>query len=360
MKYDNVIYINQREISINSPAYFIAELAANHDGSLERLKELIWLAKEAGADCVKLQHFKAEKLVSDYGFKILKTKLGHQESWKKSTYEIYKMNETKREWTKELSQTAKRVKIDLMTSPYNYETINQLDEYFCAYKIGSGDITWIDFIRSVAKKKKPVILATGASNIQDVKRAVSAILEFNRKIILLQCNTNYTAKKENFRYINLNVLKTFQQIYPQLIIGLSDHTKSYSTVLGAIALGARVIEKHFTDDSNREGPDHSFSTTPKEWKEMVERSRELELAMGNGIKKIEKNELETIIVQRRCLRFKDNLKKGKVIRRNNLVYLRPAPPRSFEPFRANEVIGKKVNKSKVAGDALYLIDLQSQ
>ena len=130
------------------------------------------------------------------------------------------------------------------------------------------------------------------------------ILALKTDLALLQCNTNYTGSLENFKYINLNVLNTFKNIYPSMILGLSDHTPGHSTVLGAIALGARIIEKHFTDNCEREGPDHKFSMTPKTWKEMVDRSRELESSLGSGIKEIEKNELETVVLQRRSLRLK--------------------------------------------------------
>ena len=132
-----------------------------------------------------------------------------------------------------------------------------------------------------------------------MQSAVDMIMSNNSNIALMQCNTNYTGNIDNFNYINLNVLKQFKKIYPKLILGLSDHTPYHSTVLGAISLGARIIEKHFTDDNSRVGPDHSFSMNPVAWKEMIERSRELENALGDGFKKIEDNEKETTIIQRR-------------------------------------------------------------
>lgn len=357
MKYDSIISIRGRELSQHTPAYFIAELAANHDGSLERNKELIWLAKESGADAVKLQHFKASELVSDHGFKKIKTGPTHQSAWKKSTYETYEQYETSRLWTEELYKTAEKANIPLLSSAYDYEAVDHLTPYVEGYKIGSGDITWTEFIAHTAQKNKPVFLATGASDISDVKRAVETVLLHTGKIVLMQCNTNYTGKKENFRYINLNVLRSFKSMYPGMILGLSDHTPGHLTALGAIALGAKVIEKHFTDDPKREGPDHYFSMSPDAWKEMVGRSRELEMAMGDGIKRIEENERETIIVQRRCIRLKHDLPRGTKIKQNDLVFLRPAPPGSLEPFRAKEIIGKTLKTDKVAGDALSQEDI---
>jgi len=358
MRYDNSIFINKHEISLEAPTYFIADVASNHNGELGCAKELIWLAKEAGADAVKFQHFKANKIVSDYGFKNLGEKIGHQSKWEKSVYEIYEQYECNRSWNEELANTAKEADIDFMTTPYDVEAVEQLDTYIPAYKIGSGDITWIDFIELIAKQDKPVLLATGASDIYDVERAVENILQYNKKIILMQCNTNYTGGLENFRYINLKVLQSYAVKYPNMLLGLSDHTPGHATVLGAIALGARVIEKHFTNDNKRVGPDHAFSMNPQTWKEMIERTRELELALGDGIKRIEGNEIDTILVQRRCIRMVNDLKAGQTITKEDLEYLRPAPEGALEPYYRENVIGKSLKCNKVAGDALYAHDME--
>ena len=283
------IQIGKNIIGLEHPTYFIADIAANHDGSIERAKDLIYLAKESGANCAKFQHFLADKIVSDYGFKHLQGSQSHQNSWKKSVYEIYDEYHCKREWNQELIKTCKKVDIEFMTTPYDYDAVNEIDNYVNAYKIGSGDITWTSFINDIAKLNKPILLATGASTLDDVKRVVAEIEKVNSDIVLMQCNTNYTADLENMKYVNLNVLKTYQGLYPDIILGLSDHTFGHSAVLGAVALGARVIEKHFTDDNNRVGPDHKFAMNPKTWKEMVDRTRELENALGDGIKRIEDN-----------------------------------------------------------------------
>lgn len=358
MKYDNVIRIEDRQISKDAPTYFIADIASNHDGDLERAKELISLAKEAGADAVKFQHFKAAKIVSDYGFKQLGNRVSHQATWEKTVYQVYEQYEYHREWNRELVQGAKKAGIHFMTTPYDWDALDLLDPFVPAFKIGSGDITWIDFIQAVAKKGKPVILATGASTMEDVERAVEAILAYNYQLILLQCNTNYTGNLENFRYLNLRVLQTYSHKYPHLLRGLSDHTPGHAAVLGAITLGARVIEKHFTDDNGRAGPDHAFAMNPQSWREMIQRSRELELALGDGHKIIEKNELETAIVQRRCLRLKQSMGAGEKLERDDLEALRPAPPQALEPFSLPDVVGKILAIPKQAGDALYKTDLE--
>jgi sialic acid synthase SpsE len=360
MEYNKKITINNKEISIKSPTYFIADIAANHDGDLNRAKDLIWLSKESGADAVKFQHFKAEKIVSDYGFKKLEKTLSHQSFWKKTVFEIYKQYECNRDWTEELIKTAKKADIDLFTSPYDTEAVDMLDKYLPAYKIGSGDITLIKLIEYISKKNKPVLLATGASSMQDVERAVDTILTYNKQIALMQCNTNYTASIENFKYINLNVLKTFSEKYPGMILGLSDHTQDYSTVLGAIALGARIIEKHFTDDNHREGPDHAFAMNPISWEKMVHHAREIEAALGTGIKKVEDNEKQTVVVQRRCIRIKTNLSKEAILKKEDLECLRPAPENSIPPYELENIIGKTLSVSKEAGDAIYLKDLEEK
>ena len=188
------------------------------------------------------------------------------------------------------------------------------------------------------------MIATGASTIEDVKRAMNTLMKRTKKIVLMQCNTNYTGSLENFKYINLNVLKLYRKLYPDIILGLSDHTSGHTTVLGAVALGARVIEKHFTDDNSRIGPDHGFAMNPRSWKEMVDRTRELELSMGDGVKIIEKNEVKTAIVQRRSIRATRNINAGEIINKKDLESLRPITNDGIPPFEIDKLINKKLKK----------------
>lgn len=356
MNYDNSIEINKRKISLDSPTYFIADVASNHDGDIQRAKKLIRLAREAGADAVKFQHFLATNIVSDFGFKHLGANASHQSRWKKPVFDVYKDYECPREWTHELAAYAKEQKIDIFSTPYDYAAVDLFEHIAPAYKIGSGDICWTDFLEYVALKGKPVILSTGASSLDDVQRAVAAVVSHNPRIALLQCNTNYTGDSANLKYCNLNVLRQYAQLYPGMVLGLSDHTPGHLTVLGAIALGARIIEKHFTDDCGRTGPDHAFSMDPASWMEMVEKSRELEATLGDGEKKIENNEKESYIVQRRCLRVNKDLHAGDLIGRDAIEVLRPCPPGSIQPSDIGKVLCKKVRKEKKAGDALYFSD----
>lgn len=336
------IRIGNRTISKEQKPYFIADIAANHDGDIDRAYELIELAKESGADAAKFQNFKAETIVSKNGFENLGSKLTHQSSWKKSVYEVYEDASIADSWTKLLKGKCDSVGIEYMTSPYDFHAVDMVEPYINAYKIGSGDITWIGMLEYIAKKHKPVILATGASDISDVDRAVKEINQFTNDIIIMQCNTNYTASSENYKYINLNVLKMYANRYPNCILGLSDHTYGHTTVLGAIALGARVIEKHFTDDNNRTGPDHKFSMNPKSWREMVDAANNLFLALGDGIKRVEKNEMESIMVQQRSLYINKDLNIGSVITENDIIALRPIREDGIRPYEVKKVVGKKL------------------
>jgi N-acetylneuraminate synthase len=358
MKSGNNLLLGNKWVGQSNPSYFIADIAANHDGELSRAKDLIYLAKEAGADCAKFQHFKAASIVSDKGFKNMGTTQSHQTSWKKSVYEVYEQFEFNRDWNKELAQTALQAGIDFMTTPYDKAAVDSVNSLVLAWKIGSGDITYTSFIEYVARTNKPIMVATGASSMEDVERAVLSILDINSQIVLMQCNTNYTGSLENFKYINLNVLSTYSKKFPQLILGLSDHSPGHSTVLGAIALGARVIEKHFTDDTNRNGPDHGFAMEPKNWTEMVQRSRELEASLGDGIKRVEDNEQQTVVLQQRCLRARRNLPVGHVLTLDDVEALRPATPGALKPYQLNKILGVKIQQSLEFGDPFLLKDFQ--
>ena len=346
------LVIDEFSISQNSSTYFIADIAANHDGDLSKAIDLIYAAKEAGAHAAKFQHFNAKTIVSDKGFRDLEGKLAHQSGWKKSVYEVYEDASISNSWTEVLSETCRKAGISFFSSPYSFELVDHIDRFVPAYKIGSGDITWTQIIEYIAKKDKPVIIATGASNIDEVKIAVDTTAKYNDQIALLQCNTNYTGADENMNYINLNVLNTYKKMFPGIVLGLSDHTKTHTSVLGAVALGAKIIEKHFTLNNDLEGPDHSFSLTPLKWREMVDMVRELESNLGNGIKKVEDNEIDSIIVQRRSIRSNKLLRKGHVIKFEDLDFLRPCPEGSLKPSETDIVIGKTLIKDIEEGEAI--------
>ena len=358
MHWDSAIKINGRLISRNHPTYFIADIAANHDGDLSRAKDLIWLAKEAGADCAKFQHFIANKIVSDVGFSGSLSSVSHQSEWEQSVVDVYDQYHTKREWSEELYAECAKADIDFMTTPYDTDAVDLLDKFLPAYKIGSGDITFKEIMIEIAQKKKPVFLASGASDISDVLSAANLILKYNPQLCVMQCNTNYTGSLENFKYVNLNVIKQFTTIWPNLVLGLSDHTPGHSAVLGAVSLGARAIEKHFTDDNNRTGPDHKFALNPMTWRAMVDATRELELALGDGVKRVEENEQETVIIQRRSLRAVIDLSKGTVLNESDFEALRPCPENAVHPMLINRVVGKTLTCDLKRGEHLEWQNLE--
>lgn len=334
--------IGPHRLASDAPTYFIADIGANHDGDLGRAKDLIYKCAEAGAQAAKFQNFKAAKIVSRRGFEELGGKLSHQSGWKKSVYEVYEDASIAQDWTPILKETCDSAGIEYFTSPYDFQSVDHVDPFVGVYKIGSGDITWPEMLEYVARKGKPVLLATGASTAGDVDRAMAVLRRHCEHVVLMQCNTNYTGSPENFKYVNLNVLRAFSERYPDTLLGLSDHTTGHATVLGAVALGARVVEKHFTDDNARTGPDHAFAMNPRTWREMVDRTRELEQAMGDGIKRIEDNEKSSVLVQRRALRATRDLAVGHVLGADDLEALRPIPEGGLEPYRLPELVGRKL------------------
>lgn len=351
------IKIGNITIGEGRPLCFVADIAANHDGDIERAFKLIELAKKSGAHVAKFQNFQADKIVSEKGFESFGKQLSHQASWKKSVYETYKDASVPFDWTEKLKNKCDEVGIEYMTSPYDFESIDRIDPCVNAYKIGSGDITWLEIIEYIAKKKKPVIIAAGASSMEDVERAMDVLEKNTDDIVLMQCNTNYTASPENFKFINLNVLKTFRQKYPEVILGLSDHTSGHAAILGAIALGARVFEKHFTDDNEREGPDHKFAMNPKTWKDMVNRANELYLALGDGIKVVEENEKDSVKLQRRGIRAGRDLEVGHFLTKDDVVFLRPISNEGLPPYRVSEILNKKIKSPVKQGEEMLLSNL---
>jgi sialic acid synthase SpsE len=351
------IKIQDHWIGESYPTYFIADISANHDGDLNRAIELVRLAKEAGADAAKFQNFVAKKIVSDYGFKKMGDQVSHQASWKKSVLEVYEDASVPLDWTPTLVEVCNDIDIHYFTSPYDIETIDKMEPYLPAYKAGSGLMTYPQALVQMAKKNKPLLLATGASDLTDVIRVVREVEQYNQQLILFQCNTNYTASPDNYDHLNINVLKTYRQLFPNMILGLSDHTQSIAPVLGAVALGAKAIERHFTDDTSREGPDHKFSMDAAGWRNMVDETRILERSLGSSDKFITPNEIDTYQVQRRCLRTALDIKAGQTITADMIDVLRPATPGALLAWDFDNVVGKKARNNMPHGKEIRWMDL---
>ena len=346
------IKIGSRLVGENQPVFIIADIGANFDGDLEKAKKLALAVKEAGGDVVKIQSFLASKIVSGKGFASMRLK-GVHGSWGRPVDEIFKEVEFPREWHKEMADYCKSIGIAFSSSPYDFEAVDLMEEIGVDfYKIGSGDITWHEMLEYIARKNKPMILATGASTLAEVDEAVRVIESTgNNNLALLQCITNYPSKIES---ANINVLKTYKEAF-NIITGYSDHSPGDSVVLGAVALGAKVIEKHFTLNKEDKGPDHPHSMNPKEFAKMVKNIRNLEVAMGSGRKEVVEEESETVIVQRRSLYAKNAILQGNAIKKEDIIELRPAL--GILPKFKSIIIGRRAKRNIEAGEPLKWEDI---
>ena len=342
------IKIGNKLIGTGHPTYIIAEIGANFDKNIDKAKRLIDAAKVAGADCAKFQTFSTPKIVSEGGFSRMKLE-GVHGSWGRTISEVFKDAEFPREWHQEISDYCSKVGIDFSTSPYDFEAVDlcmKLDVPFI--KLGSGDITWLEMLEYIARKGKPMMLATGDATLSEIDEAVRTIeATGNRDLILMQCITNYPSKIDS---ANVNVLKTYQSAF-DILTGYSDHSPGPVVALASVVLGGCVIEKHFTLNKADSGPDHPHSMNPTEFKLMVDYVRENERAMGSTRKEVVEEEGETVFVQRRCLYAKNNLKEGQVITELDIDVLRPAL--GIAPKFKNIIIGKTCKKDIEAGQPLF-------
>lgn len=271
---------------------FIADISSNHCNNLQLAKDLIYSAKESGADYAKFQYWETDNFINKERFNNLK--IGHQKNWNKSVYDIYKQYQLKEDWIPILYDECNKVGIEFLLSCYELSKIDIFDQYVKAWKIGSGDIDYIPILEKIASKNKLIFLGCGASNNKEIQEAYFKLKNRNNEVILFLCNTNYSANdNENFKYLNLNVIEqTFK------FKGLSDHTKSDIPIIISISLGVKYIERHFKLYDNN-SPDNNFSMNPKEWINMLKIANQTIECLGNGIKDIQENEKESRIIQRR-------------------------------------------------------------
>lgn len=321
MKFNKTIQFGSTTVGENHPSYIIAEIGANFDGSLDKAKKLCDAALEAGANCAKFQSFISEKIVSRKGFESMQLK-GVHGSWGRSVSDVFKDAEFPRDWHHIVKEHCDNIGIHFSTSPYDAEAVDlcmQLDLPFI--KIGSGEITWLEMIERVASTQKPIILATGDATLSEIDEAIRVIESTgNKNLVLLQCITNYPSMIES---ANINVLKTYQNAF-DVLTGYSDHSPGDVVILGSIALGGCVVEKHFTLNKKDKGPDHPHSMDVEEMKNMILRIRQLEAAMGSTRKFVVEEEAETVYVQRRGLYAARDIQPGELITAADIVELRPA------------------------------------
>ncbi|MBM3946472.1 MAG: flagellar biosynthesis protein FlgA [SAR202 cluster bacterium] len=345
------IRIGNRWIGPDDPPYFIAEVGANFDSSLDEAKRIVEVAKKVGADAVKFQSFTADTLVSDHSFATLK--IGYQAGWTESVRDVYQSAEFPLAWHREVAEHSRKVGIQFFTSVWNRAALAQMEALGApVHKIGSGDLTWTDFIAEVAKTGKPVFLSTGASELAEVAEAVAAVRSTgNDQLILLQCIVNYPSRHES---ANIRVLETYRKAFGTLV-GYSDHSPGDVVPLGAIALGACVIEKHFTLDRRRVGPDHGHSLEPQEFHAMVERGRVLQRALGSSEKRVMEEEKDSKVIMRRSLHTQRAVAAGEPFTEGNVIALRPAT--GIAPALRPLVLGRKAVRSMAAGQAIRWEDV---
>jgi len=336
--------IGARLIGEGEPCFIIAEAGVNHNGDIGLAKELIDAAKKAGADAVKFQTFKAENLVTENAemAEYQKKNLGKKESQLK----MLKKLELDYKDFKRLKRYCDKKGIIFLSTPHSEDAVDFLEPLVPAYKIGSGDLTNLPFLEKITQKKKPIILSTGMATLEEVREAVKTIKkQGNNKIILLHCTTNYPCPIEE---VNLKTILTLKREF-RLPVGYSDHTLGITVPIVAVAMEARVLEKHFTLDKNLPGPDHKASLEPKELEEMVKLVREAEKALGSGIKKPTKSEEKIKKVARKSIVAKTDIPKGTKIKKEMLIIKRPGT--GIKPKYIHRLIGRKA-KEDIESDEL--------
>ena len=336
----------------SSRCYFIAEIGANHEGDLSRAINLATLAADAGADAVKFQNIRANRLGSRQGFDRLYGEFGNKSQHAVHALEAYKAVEIPITWIKDMRQVCDELGIGLITAPYYLEDIDKLAPYVDAFKVGSGDFSWVEKNLALLQTGKHLILATGMESLSGVARVMSELEAHHDELTLLQCNSNYSGEPGNLASLNLKVIQTFRSLWPRAQVGLSDHTKSVAVVTAAVALGASIVERHFTDDGGRPGPDHRIALDFHAWSEMVRLVRETEQALGSPVKVCEPNETYSAMTQRRALRASRSLTPGQVLRRQDITVLRPWLPGSLGPADIGLAVGSIVATPVSAGDEI--------
>ena len=339
-------------ISNKNKCFIVAEISANHSGSLSILKKTMLEAKKSGADAVKLQTYQANTITLNVKNKHFL--INDKSIWKgQQLYDLYKKAETPFKWHNEIFSFAKKNNIFCFSAPFDLTAVDLLEKLNCPiYKIASPEIEDLRLIEKVAKTKKPIIISTGVANENDIKNALRVCIKFkNYNVILLNCISSYPAKNSelNLRYIN--ILKKYCPI-----VGYSDHSNSDLASIISVANGAKVIEKHFILNKEIKSPDKTFSYNPKELKSLVQKIRNTEIMLGNELinkKKIIKGKLKTVT---RSIFFSEDIKKGDRININNIKSVRPGTGLPLYYF--NKILGKKVKKNCKFGQPVKLKDIK--
>jgi len=331
------------ELSATSqPTFIIAEAGVNHNGSLERAIQMVDMAAEAGADAIKFQTFKAEKVISRTAAKAeyQKATTGEEES----QLEMVKKLELDEDAHKQLFAHCQEMGIQFLSTPFDLDSIDLLVRLgLHMFKIPSGEITNLPYLRKLGALSKRLILSTGMADLGEIEDALDILTEAGtpiHNITVLHCNTEYPTPFED---VNLRAMLTIKNAFPGVSVGYSDHTVGIEISIAAVAMGATIVEKHFTLDRTMEGPDHRASLEPAELKAMVGAIRNVEKAIGNGIKRPSTSEMKNKPIARKSIVAAKPIATGDLFTVNNLTVKRPGT--GISPMRWDEVIGKKADRN---------------
>lgn len=321
--------------------YIIAEAGVNHNGSLDLAKKMIDVAADAGVDAVKFQTFKAEKVISRYAPKAeyqKKTTIADE-----SQLEMAKKLELDEVAHEELLICCRSRNIQFLSTPFDLESIDLLNKLGLEiFKIPSGEITNLPYLRKIGALKRKIILSTGMANLGEIEDALDVLIRAGTKlkdITVFHCNTEYPTPMHD---VNLRAMQTIKYAFPGIRVGYSDHTEGIEVSVAAVAMGATIIEKHFTLDKSLAGPDHKASLAPNELRTMVQAIRNIEKALGNGIKKHSPSELKNKSIARKSIVTARNICKGELFTEENLTVKRPGT--GINPMQWDEVIGQVAHK----------------
>ena len=342
--------IGTKKVGGSNPSFIIAEAGVNHNGNIKQAKELVDIAADAGADAVKFQSFIARELAVPN----LKKAEYQEKKNPESQFEMLKKLELSELEFREIYEYCEEKGPVFLSTPFDFKSADMLEQIgVVAYKISSGDLNNYPFLSYVSKKGKPMILSTGMSNWDEIEKAVTSIfLEGNKQLVLLQCTTSYPTK---FEEVNLNAMLAMRERF-EASIGFSDHTPGIEASVAAVALGAKVIEKHFTIDKNLPGPDHKASLSPEELKNLVSSIRHVEAALGSPEKTASQSEKKIMAVVRKKIVAVSDIPSGTILSRNELALKRAEE--GLDPDQFEKLIGKKTKRNIKENESIALEDVE--
>lgn len=348
MNFEQNIEIDQKLVSESSRTFIVAEAGVNHNGDMDIAREMIDVAVKAGVDAVKFQTFKAEDLILENIEKApyQKVTTGCEET----QYSMLKRLEVSKEQNKELMDYCKKKGIIFLSTPFEKRSLDELDELGVpAFKVAATDLTNIQFLRQVAEKQKPIILSAGMCYLEEVQKALEAIYPINRQVVLLQCTANYPIQDTE---ANINVIRTFKEQF-NILVGYSDHSEGVGASPYAVALGAKVIEKHFTLDKTMKGPDHRASVSPEELRQLVTEIRRVEKYLGDGKKMPSCSEQMTRKSLQKCLVAARPISAGEKFSNENIVAKRTNGV-GISALYVDDVVGKTAQREYKEDEIIIL------